>query len=142
MNTATRTPDRPLVRQLFRRPSQRDQSAHPRDLRAGDPVERDRVAVVPSRSPGTWFAPGLWAALAMFGAWMFYYRASRRLGFGMLAMFVLMAFLTRWLHDTLGTSSLLYLAIGVFVVAWIGQFVGQARSKAASRASSPTSPTC
>ena len=27
-------------------------------------------------------------------------------------------------HDTLGTTSLLYLAIGVFVVAWIGQFVG------------------
>ena len=31
---------------------------------------------------GTWFRPGLWAALAMFGAWMFYFRASRRLGYG------------------------------------------------------------
>ena len=75
-------------------------------------------------SPGTLFTQGLWAALAMFGAWMFYYRASKPLGFGMLAMFVLMSFLTRWLHDTLGTTSLLYLAIGVFVVAWVGQFVG------------------
>jgi len=74
--------------------------------------------------PGTWFRPGLWAALAMFLAWMFYYRASRRLGYGMLALFVAMAWLTRWLHDTLGPSQLLYAAIAVFVGAWIAQFVG------------------
>ena len=62
----------------------------------------------------------------MFGAWMFYYRASRMLGFGMLAVFVadglrctLLARTTRF-----GTRSLLYLAIGVFVVAWIAQFIG------------------
>ena len=73
---------------------------------------------------GTWFRPGLWAALAMFFAWTFYYRASRRLGYGMLAVFVAMAWLTRWLHDTLGTTQLLYLAIVVFVLAWIAQFVG------------------
>ena len=77
--------------------------------------------------PGTWFRPGLWAALAMFAAWMFYYRASRNLGFGMLAVFVLMAWLTRWLYDTLGATNLLYLAIGVFVVAWIAQFVGHSK---------------
>ncbi|GAB3379341.1 Mpo1 family 2-hydroxy fatty acid dioxygenase [Lysobacter fragariae] len=75
-------------------------------------------------SPGTWFRQGLWAALSMFAAWMFYYRASRPLGLGMLAQFVLMAFLTRWLHDRLGTTQLFQLAIAVFVVAWIGQFVG------------------
>ena len=73
---------------------------------------------------GSWFRPGLWAALAMFFAWTFYYRASRRLGYGMLAVFVAMAWLTRWLHDTLGTTQLLYLAIVVFVLAWIAQFVG------------------
>ena len=73
---------------------------------------------------GTWFRPGLWAALAMFFAWAFYYRNSRKLGYGMLAAFVLMAWATRWLHLTLGTTQLLYLAIGVFVVAWIAQFVG------------------
>ena len=28
---------------------------------------------------GTWFRPGLWGALAMFAAWMFYNRASRKL---------------------------------------------------------------
>ena len=70
------------------------------------------------------FVPGAWAALAMFGAWMFYYRASRPLGFGMLATFVLMGFLTRWISDAFGLRVLLQAAIVVFVVAWIGQFVG------------------
>ena len=73
---------------------------------------------------GTWFRPGLWAALAMFAAWMFYYRASRRLGYGMLAVFVALSWPTRWLHDALGTQQLLYVAIGVFVSAWIAQFIG------------------
>ena len=75
-------------------------------------------------SPGTWFRAGLWAGLAMFAAWAFYYRASKRLGLGMLLVFVAMGWLTRWLHDGLGTADLLVLATGVFVVAWIGQFVG------------------
>lgn len=74
--------------------------------------------------PGTLFRPGLWAALAMFFAWAFYYRASRKLGIGMLLVFVAMAWLTRWLHDTLGTMQLLWLAVAVFVLAWIAQFVG------------------
>ena len=75
-------------------------------------------------APGTWFRAGLWAGLAMFAAWMFYYRASRRLGLGMLALLVLLLWLTRALHDSLGTASLLVLAIAVFVAAWIGQFIG------------------
>lgn len=77
-------------------------------------------------TPGTWFRQGIWAALVLFAAWMFYHRASRPLGYGMLAMFVLMAFLTRWLFDTLGMANLMNLAIGVFIVSWIGQFVGHA----------------
>jgi len=75
-------------------------------------------------SPSTLFRPGVWAALAMFAGWMFYYRASKRLGFGMLAVFVVLAWLTRGLHDVLGTPGLLLLAGGVFVAAWIAQFVG------------------
>ena len=75
-------------------------------------------------SPGTWFRAGFWAGIAMFAAWMFYYRASRRLGLGMLVTFVLLGWLTRWLHDGVGTMNLLWLAVAVFVVAWIGQFVG------------------
>src|SRR3546814_6917791 len=60
----------------------------------------------------------------MFFAWSFYFRASRRIGYGMLVVFVAMAWLTRWLHLALGTQSLLLLAIAVFVLAWIAQFVG------------------
>ena len=75
----------------------------------------------------TWFRPGLWSAMAMFAAWMFYYRASRRIGFGMLAVFVAMAWITRGLYYALGIQQLLYLAIGVFVVAWLAQFIGHSK---------------
>jgi uncharacterized membrane protein YGL010W len=77
--------------------------------------------------PGTWFLPGAWAAVAMFAAWLFYFRASRAIGFGMLLVFVLMAWLTRWLHGELGTRGLLYLSLGVFAVAWVAQFVGHSK---------------
>ena len=50
---------------------------------------------------GTLAKTGIWAALAMFFAWSFYWRASRSLGLGMLAWFVLLAWLTRWLHASL-----------------------------------------
>ncbi|KAF1719103.1 DUF962 domain-containing protein [Pseudoxanthomonas wuyuanensis] len=73
---------------------------------------------------GTWMKTGIWAALAMFGAWMFYYKMSRPLGFGMLALFVAMAWVTRWLQMLLGTENLFWLALAVFVIAWIAQFVG------------------
>lgn len=76
---------------------------------------------------GGLFQQGVWAAMAMFAAWLFYYRASRRIGLGMLAVFVAMAALTGWLHGALGTRGLLGLAIAVFVVAWIAQFVGHSK---------------
>ena len=63
----------------------------------------------------------------MFLAWMFYYRASRAIGFGMLAILVAMAWLTRWLHDLHGTPGLLRIALGVFVAAWIAQFIGHGK---------------
>jgi uncharacterized membrane protein YGL010W len=74
--------------------------------------------------PGTLFQPGLWAALSMFFAWMFYNRASRKLGYGMLAIFVAMAWAMRWLYALLGQHHLLFLGIAIFVVAWIAQFIG------------------
>jgi uncharacterized membrane protein YGL010W len=68
--------------------------------------------------------PGLWAALAMVGATAFYLRLSRPLAFAMLAVFVLLAAFTQWLHGLLGSSGLLWTALGVFVAAWIAQFIG------------------
>ena len=74
--------------------------------------------------PGTWFLAGTWAVIAMYAAWMFYFRASRRLGLGILACFVAFAWLNRALHGMLGTTGLLQLSLAVFVLAWIAQFVG------------------
>src|SRR6478672_112478 len=73
---------------------------------------------------GTWFRPGLWAALAMFAAWMFYNRASRKLGYGMLVVFVALAWAMRALQTQIGSQQLAIIAAVVFVVAWIAQFVG------------------
>lgn len=74
--------------------------------------------------PGTLFNAGLWAAVASFVAWMFYNRASRRLGYGMLLVLFGMLMLNRTLQGQVGMQGLLYAAIGVFVVAWIAQFIG------------------
>jgi uncharacterized membrane protein YGL010W len=67
---------------------------------------------------------GLWCAFVMVGAFSFYWRLSRPLGAAMAVVFVLLALLTEWLYRVLGGQQLLWLAIGVFVVAWIGQFIG------------------
>ena len=74
--------------------------------------------------PGGWFRPGIFAALAMVAASAYYFRASRVLGLGMLAVFVAMGGLAWWLHANFGARALLWLAIAVFVAAWIAQFIG------------------
>ena len=72
----------------------------------------------------TWFQNGIWAALAMFAAWCYYNRLSRRLGLGMLAAFFVSGCLCRLLEAEIGLRNLGLLALGVFVIAWIAQFVG------------------
>jgi uncharacterized membrane protein YGL010W len=78
-------------------------------------------------APGTLFRPGFWAGLAMLASVLFYYKASRALGLGMAAVYVVMGLATRWIHDSYGTTTLLWLGVGVFVVAWIGQFIGHSK---------------
>jgi uncharacterized membrane protein YGL010W len=68
--------------------------------------------------------PGLWAGVGMFLAMMFYLRLSRPLALAMVVAFVLLGLTTEALYRALGTTTLLWLAIGVFVAAWIAQFVG------------------
>jgi uncharacterized membrane protein YGL010W len=68
--------------------------------------------------------PGLWCWLALAAALVFYFRMSRLLGVVMLALFVLLGLLTNALYWTLGPAHLLAAAVVVFVVAWVGQFIG------------------
>jgi uncharacterized membrane protein YGL010W len=74
--------------------------------------------------PGSIGRPGLWCALIMVGVLTFYWRLSRPLGAAMIVLFIALGLLTNLAYEALGPGRLLWLAIGVFVFAWIGQFVG------------------
>lgn len=54
---------------------------------------------------------------------LYYFRLSWRLALGMTVIFALAYWLIFALHQALGFN-LLWLAIAVFVVAWVGQFIG------------------
>ena len=75
-------------------------------------------------APAPLFRPGIWAGVAKVATALFYLRQSRRLGIGMAIAFFVLALITRLLYDALGPRDLAVLALAVFVVAWIGQFVG------------------
>lgn len=68
--------------------------------------------------------PGFWCGLVMVAAVAFYWRLSHPLGAAMLVVFIVFGALTEWLYRSLGPTHLLWLASGVFALAWIGQFVG------------------
>ncbi|MBN8225686.1 MAG: DUF962 domain-containing protein [Xanthomonadales bacterium] len=73
---------------------------------------------------GTLAKTGIWAALAMFFAWSYYYRLSRPLGLGMLAVFFVFGCLCRLFEMRLGLAALLWTAAAVFAIGGIAQFVG------------------
>ncbi len=77
---------------------------------------------IPSIS--TWTRPGLWAVVAMFVAYLFYHRLSRNLGYAMALVFIVSGLIAWALYGVLGPRGLLTLALVLFVLAWIGQFVG------------------
>lgn len=74
--------------------------------------------------PSAWLKPGAWAVFAMVLAFAWYWKHSHRLGGALLVAFVLLALITDWLFDRLGPAELRWSALAVFVLAWIGQFVG------------------
>lgn len=74
--------------------------------------------------PLSMLRPGAWAVLAMVAAFYWYWPRSHRLAAGLLVVFAVFALLTHALFWRLGAAQLRYLAIGVFVLAWIGQFIG------------------
>ena len=68
--------------------------------------------------------PGAWSAFAMFAAWVVYFQLSRKLAMGMLVAFLATVFLNRWIAGAIGVMNLMWLGVGVFVVAWVAQFIG------------------
>ena len=70
--------------------------------------------------------PGFWAVLALVLAFTWYWKKSHRLAAALLVVLVLLCLLTEFAYRTLGAHNLLLTGIGVFVVAWIGQFIGHA----------------
>lgn len=70
--------------------------------------------------------PGLWAVAVIVLAFYWYYKHARVLALALLAVFAAMAFVTHLAYDAVGAVQLRWWALGVFVVAWIGQFVGHA----------------
>ncbi|KFN42498.1 DUF962 domain-containing protein [Arenimonas oryziterrae] len=74
--------------------------------------------------PTSYFNPGTWCGLAMFAAFSYYWQLSKNLAIGSLLCFVAIGFLNRWIMDHYGLRLLLQLGISVFIVAWIGQFIG------------------
>lgn len=68
--------------------------------------------------------PGAWMGLAMFLALVWYWRLSRPLALGALLVFAAFGAINWALWTRFGTAGLGWLALGVFVLAWIGQFIG------------------
>ncbi len=64
-----------------------------------------------------------WATIAVVLAQIYYYRLSIRLGTGILLFNLLLLWLTV-IVDALAPWPLWHIAMAVFVVAWIGQFIG------------------
>ena len=68
--------------------------------------------------------PGLFAAMAAALAIGYYFRLSRVLALAMFGVLVAMIALDWWIYGAYGAPVLLWLGVGVFVVAWIAQFIG------------------
>lgn len=77
-------------------------------------------------SVSEWTQPGLWAVVAMFAAYLFYHRLSHNLSYAMAIAFVVSGAIAWALYGALGARGLLILAAVLFVLAWIGQFIGHA----------------
>jgi len=62
--------------------------------------------------------------LVMVLAFYWYWKRSHRLAAGLLIAFAVLGLFTNFLYWRLGAPALAWWAVGVFVVAWIGQFIG------------------
>lgn len=74
--------------------------------------------------PASLLRPGAWAVFAIVLAFAWYWKHSHRLGAALLVALAILALICAWVLDQLGPRSMRWLAAGVFVAAWVGQFIG------------------
>ena len=79
---------------------------------------------IPSRTAYT--SDGVWAVLAMLATLIFYRRLSQHIAYAMAVAFIVSGAIAWALYHAIGPRNLLILAAVLFVLAWIGQFVGHA----------------
>ena len=72
---------------------------------------------------GSGIVPLNWAVVALVLAQIYYFRLSRRLGLGLLLYNLLMLWITAWIEEV-SPWSLWQVAVAIFILAWIGQFIG------------------
>jgi len=72
---------------------------------------------------GSGIVPLNWAVIALVLAQVYYFRLSRRLGMGLLLYNLAMLWLTAEIEQV-SPWPLWQVAVAVFILAWIGQFVG------------------
>lgn len=72
---------------------------------------------------GKGIVPVNWAVVALILAQTYYFRLSRRLGLGLLLYNLLMLWLTQAVEQA-SPWPLWQVALVVFVIAWVGQFIG------------------
>jgi len=74
--------------------------------------------------PSSLLKPGAWAVFAIVLAFAWYWKRSHRLGAALLITLAIFALICAWVFERCTPTSMRWLAVGVFVVAWIGQFIG------------------
>lgn len=74
--------------------------------------------------PSSLLKPGAWAVFTIVLAFAWYWKRSHRLGAALLVALAVFALICAWVFAQWGPTSMRWLAVGVFVVAWIGQFIG------------------
>lgn len=74
--------------------------------------------------PESLLRPGAWAVLAIVLAFTWYWKHSHRLGAALLIALAIMALICFQAFGALGAAHMRWLGAGVFVVAWVGQFIG------------------
>jgi uncharacterized membrane protein YGL010W len=74
--------------------------------------------------PESQLRPGAWAVMVIVLSFYWYWKRSHPLAVALLVAFAVLALITHLLATEFGMATLLRAAIVVFVVAWIGQFIG------------------